>query len=103
MSLLLFHAFLPFFAYLLCTPSSFLSNPVQFPSAHIPQLSVLTALAQLLHQLCLKGQNSLNGNCTVFIPRRCFWQGAFRPEGLTVQHHRFLCEFFCHVSWDGSG
>src|SRR6476619_8238880 len=89
----LFHAFLPSFAYLLRTPSDFLSNPVQFPSAHIPHLSVLTALAQLFHQLCRKRQNSPNGNCTVFIPRRCFWQGAFWPEGLTVQHHRFLENF----------
>src|SRR6476619_6722756 len=54
MSLLLFHAFLPSSAYLLRTPSAFLSHPVQSPSAHIPHLSVLTALAQLLHQLCLK-------------------------------------------------
>src|SRR6478609_2315170 len=54
MSLLLFRAFLPSFAYLFRTPSAFLSNSVQFPSPHIPHLSVLTALAQLLHQLCLK-------------------------------------------------
>src|SRR6478609_5447148 len=34
--------------------SSILSNPVQFPLAHIPHLSLLTALAQVLHQFCLE-------------------------------------------------